>query len=190
MSLRDYLAAADDHHPDGPLVKAPVGWIDGCLGFALHASTRSKDPNTKVGAVIVDWEAKRILGVGYTGFPKGVEDRVERWKRPRKYGLVEHAERNAIFNSHVRELKGACLFLSHYPPCQECAKAIVQTGIKRIFTADQRISSQSASQCAESLLILREGGVQVGVRQPALDTPDGEEVFVALERRLEETDPK
>jgi len=103
------------------------------LDLAKHISNWSKDPSTKVGAVIVD-EERKIISLGYNGFPRGVEDLVERLNdRPTKYAMVAHAELNAILSSNV-SVKGTTVYVWPLPPCNECAKAIIQSGIKRVIT--------------------------------------------------------
>ena len=108
-------------------------WIYRFLDMADIVSSWSKDPSTKVGAVIVD-DRKRIISVGYNGFPRGVEDLQERYDdRPLKYSLVSHAERNALDNADV-PLKDATMFVTLLP-CSDCAKGIIQRGIKTIVVA-------------------------------------------------------
>lgn len=103
------------------------------LNLAKHVSTWSKDPSTKVGAVIVDPVTKSIVGLGYNGFPRGVNDDEERYaERELKYKYVVHAELNAILNSN-KSVRGCEIYvyptLGIPPACPECAKAIVQAGI-------------------------------------------------------------
>lgn len=112
-------------------------WHIRFLELAKHISTWSKDPSTKVGAVIVDPETKQIVGTGYNGFPRGVDDSEERYAdRETKYKLVVHAELNAILNAN-KFVRGCDIYV--YPTmmipnsCPECCKAIAQSGIKRLF---------------------------------------------------------
>lgn len=108
-------------------------WIRRFLVMADIVSSWSKDPSTKVGAVIVD-NQKRIISVGYNGFPRGVDDHQERYDdRPFKYSLVSHAERNALDNADV-PLKDTTMFVTLLP-CSDCAKGIIQRGIKNIVVA-------------------------------------------------------
>ena len=102
-------------------------WSKRFLQLADNVATWSKDPSTQVGAVIVDPITKRVVGSGYNGLPRGVEDKPERLERPLKYKFIVHAELNAIINSDTC-VRGMHLFCTHYP-CHECAKAIVQSGI-------------------------------------------------------------
>ena len=107
------------------------------MGVAILASERSKDPNTQVGACIVSAD-NRILSVGYNGTPNGYEDTCFPWDREgdpleTKYLYVVHAERNAILNyrGSNKDLEGAKLYVALFP-CNECAKEIIQSGIKEV----------------------------------------------------------
>ena len=109
-------------------------WEEYFMGLAHLSGLRSKDPNTQVGAVIVD-ENNRVVSIGYNGFPSGVSDDEFPWGREggvldTKYAFVVHAELNAILNSQ-RSVRGCSLYVSLFP-CNECAKAIIQAGIKTI----------------------------------------------------------
>ena len=108
-------------------------WDEYFMGVAILAAKRSKDPNTQVGACIVN-KSKRILSTGYNGFPYGCSDDTFPWEREgedTKYRYVVHAELNAILNAHGKSLEGARLYVDLFP-CNECAKAIIQTGIKEV----------------------------------------------------------
>ena len=103
------------------------------MGVALLAAKRSKDPNTQVGACIVN-RNKIILSTGYNGFPVGCSDDMFSWDREgddTKYAYVVHAELNAILNAGGKSLHDACLYVDLFP-CNECAKAIIQSGISQI----------------------------------------------------------
>lgn len=111
------------------------------MGIALLSAHRSKDPNTQVGACIVNKDNK-IVGIGYNGFPIGCSDDDFSWSREAdninktKYPYVVHAEANAILNS-TKDLHGARLYVGLFP-CNECAKLIIQSGIKEIvFLSDK-----------------------------------------------------
>lgn len=112
-------------------MKTPViTWGERFIELARHVATWSKDPSTQVGAVIV--KDKQVLGMGYNGFPRGVEDTRERLEdRPIKYSLVVHAELNAILNA-TSSVKGCDLYVTHFP-CGECAKSIIQSGIAKVY---------------------------------------------------------
>ncbi|MBQ8057573.1 MAG: dCMP deaminase family protein [Ruminococcus sp.] len=110
-----------------------ISWDEYFMGVALLAAKRSKDPNTQVGACIVD-ENNIIISTGYNGFPYGCSDDTFPWERDgddTKYKYVVHAELNAILNANGKSLKGATLYVDLFP-CNECAKAIIQSGIKEV----------------------------------------------------------
>lgn len=95
----------------------------------------SKDPSTKVGAVVVDDDG-RLLAQGYNGFPRGIDDREDRLiDRSLKYRFVVHAEMNCIYNAGYTgvSLKGSSLFIYGLPVCSECAKGVIQSGIRRVY---------------------------------------------------------
>ena len=113
-----------------------ISWDEYFMGVALLASQRSKDPNTQVGACVVD-DNNRIVSTGYNGFPKGCSDDIFPWNRNEaegetKYPFVVHAELNAILNTRGRSLSGTRIYVGLFP-CNECAKAIIQAGIKEVI---------------------------------------------------------
>lgn len=110
-----------------------ITWDEYFMGVAKLSGMRSKDPNTQVGACIVS-EDNKILSMGYNGFPKGCSDDEFPWEREgdlldNKYLYSTHSELNAILNYRGGSLEGAKLYVSLFP-CNECAKAIIQAGIK------------------------------------------------------------
>jgi dCMP deaminase len=110
-------------------------WQDRYLNLAKEISTWSKDPSRKIGAVAVG-EKGQILAQGYNGFPRGILDSADRYNdRPTKYKYVVHAEMNVIFNASLNgvSLDGADLYVYGLPVCSECAKGIIQVGIKKVF---------------------------------------------------------
>jgi len=110
-------------------------WDFRFLDLAKFISEWSKDPSTKVGAVIAD-RKKRIISVGYNGLPIGVDDSKERLEnREVKYNLIIHAERNAILFAQ-RDLEGCSLYTWPFMPCSSCASIIVQAGIKRCIAPE------------------------------------------------------
>jgi dCMP deaminase len=123
-----------------------ISWETYFMGIAHLSALRSKDPNTQVGAVIVDPEHK-VVSIGYNGFPKGCSDDEYPWENEgssleTKYVYVVHAELNAILNS-PRSVKGCSIYVSLFP-CHECAKAIIQSGIQEIvYESDKYASSES-----------------------------------------------
>lgn len=123
-----------------------LSWESYFMGIAHLSALRSKDPNTQVGAVIVD-ENKKVVSIGYNGFPMGCDDDEYPWENEgdtlkTKYPYVVHAELNAILNS-PRSVKGCTIYVSLFP-CHECAKAIIQSGIRKIvYESDKYASSDS-----------------------------------------------
>ena len=111
-----------------------ISWDEYFMGIAMLAAKRSKDPNTQVGACIVSAD-NIILSIGYNGMPKGCSDDVFPWVREgeeTKYPYVVHAELNAILNANGRDLRGSRLYVALFP-CNECAKAIIQSGVKEVL---------------------------------------------------------
>lgn len=112
-----------------------ISWDEYFMGVAHLSGMRSKDPNTQVGACIVSDENK-ILSMGYNGFPRGCSDDDFPWEREgqeneTKYPFVTHSELNAILNYRGGSLEGTKLYVSLFP-CNECAKAIIQAGIRTV----------------------------------------------------------
>ncbi len=125
-----------------------ISWDQYFMGIAILSANRSKDPNTQVGACIVDGDNK-ILSVGYNGMPIGCDDDDMPWDREgapldTKYAYVCHAELNAILNYNGASLKGATLYVTLFP-CNECAKAIIQKGIKEIVYISDKYSESVAT---------------------------------------------
>ncbi len=113
-----------------------LSWDEYFMGVAKLAGMRSKDPNTQVGACIVS-QNNRILSMGYNGFPNGVSDDEFPWSREgdaleTKYPFVAHGELNAILNYRGGSLEGAKIYVMLFP-CNECAKAIIQAGIRTVI---------------------------------------------------------
>ena len=113
-----------------------ISWDEYFMGIAILSGERSKDPNTQVGACIVGSD-NRILSVGYNGFPNGCSDELFPWEREgaeleTKYPFVAHSELNAILNYRGGSLEGSKLYVSLFP-CNECAKAIIQAGIRTVI---------------------------------------------------------
>ena len=111
-----------------------ISWDEYFMGIAMLAAKRSKDPSTQVGACIVS-DDNIIISTGYNGMPKGCSDDEFPWDREgaeTKYPYVVHAELNAILNANGRDLRGSKLYVALFP-CNECAKASIQSGVKEIF---------------------------------------------------------
>ena len=119
----------------GTLTSFSESWMNKYLDLAGHIACWSKDPSTKVGAVAVG-KGGQILSQGYNGFPRGIADTNDRLSnREQKYKFVVHAEMNCIYNATLNgvSLDNADLYVSGLPVCSECAKGVVQVGIKRVF---------------------------------------------------------
>lgn len=130
--------------------------------IAESVATLSKDPNTKVGALVIDKRGS-IRAVGYNGFPRGVNDAPGRYAdRNMKLRLVAHAEANAIANaaSTGTPLLGCSMVVTKFP-CRECAKMIINAGISSIYTPSFNDSDSWADSCRDSILMFEESGVEI-----------------------------
>ena len=133
-----------------------ISWDEYFMGVALLSAKRSKDPNTKVGACIVN-TSKRIVGIGYNGLPFGCDDNEYPWTNDKsgpyldtKYPYVVHAEPNAILNS-TSNLENASIYVTLFP-CNECAKLIIQSGIKHIYYMDDKYKDEESSIASRRML--------------------------------------
>ncbi|MBP3271683.1 MAG: dCMP deaminase family protein [Ruminococcus sp.] len=131
-----------------------ITWDEYFMGIALLSAQRSKDSNTQVGACIVSDENK-ILTVGYNGMPTGCNDDDMPWEREgaklnTKYPFVCHAELNAILNSGT-SLKGSRLYVTLFP-CNECAKAIIQSGIREIVYMSDKYADSEETMASKLML--------------------------------------
>lgn len=125
-----------------------ISWDEYFMGVAKLSGLRSKDPNTQVGACIVSPDNK-ILSMGYNGFPSGCSDDEFPWDREgseldTKYLYVAHSELNAILNYRGKGLDGSKIYVSLFP-CNECAKAIIQAGIKTVIYSDDKYAKTPAT---------------------------------------------
>ena len=132
-----------------------ISWDEYFMSVAKLAGMRSKDPNSQVGACIVSSDNK-ILSMGYNGFPAGCSDDEFPWAREGdeldcKYPYVVHSELNAILNYRGGSLEGAKLYVSLFP-CNECAKAIIQAGIKTIVYDDDKYHDGPAATASRRML--------------------------------------
>lgn len=134
------------------------GFNEWALELALAVSNRSRDPSTKVGAVIIRPD-KTIASIGYNGFPRNMEDKEEWWNnKEEKYARVIHAEMNALLNSK-ESVKGMTIFCSH-PCCQECAKHIIAAGISTVVVrTNEEINKRWNTQKSEELF--QDSGVEL-----------------------------
>lgn len=139
-----------------------ISWDEYFMGIALLSAMRSKDPNTKVGACIVDNDNK-VVSIGYNGMPRKIDESKISWNKgdglDSKYLYVCHAEFNAILNTrNGSSLKGCTLYVTLFP-CNECTKAIIQTGIKEVVYLDNKYEDQTTTKA--SRLMLELAGVKI-----------------------------
>lgn len=147
-----------------------ISWNEYFMGIAILSAERSKDPSTQVGACIID-EDKKIVGVGYNGAPRGYPDDEFSWSREgdwidTKYPYVCHAELNAILNSTKENLKNCTIYVALFP-CNECAKAIIQSGIKKIVYLSDKYSEIPAF--SSSRRMLEKVGVELVKLTPTIE---------------------
>lgn len=131
-----------------------ISWDQYFMGVAKLSAMRSKDPETQVGACIVNQD-KRIVGIGYNGFPHGCEDECFPWSKKgalvdTKYPYVVHAEANAILNA-TQSLKGSTIYVTLFP-CNECTKLIIQSGIQTIVYESNKHKDHETHQAALKML--------------------------------------
>lgn len=132
-----------------------INWDQYFMGVAMLSAQRSKDPNTQVGACIVSKDNK-ILSVGYNGAPNGYDDDNMPWDRDgdflnTKYAYVCHAELNAILNNKGSNLEGGKIYVDLFP-CNECAKAIIQSGIKEIIYKSDKYNGTDGNIASKKML--------------------------------------
>lgn len=132
-----------------------ISWDEYFMGISHLSGFRSKDPNTQVGACIVS-EDNKILSMGYNGFPKGCSDDDFPWEREgdemdTKYPFVTHSELNAILNYRGGSLEGAKIYVSLFP-CNECAKAIIQAGIRTIVYDSDKYADSASTKASKRML--------------------------------------
>ncbi len=149
--------------------KGYISWDEYFMGVAILASKRSKDPNTQVGACIVN-EENIILSTGYNGFPAGCSDDEYPWAREgenTKYPYVVHAELNAILNANGKSLRNSRIYVALFP-CNECAKAIIQSGIKEVIYLSDKYGT--APSTIASKRMLASAGVEIKQLKPSIDS--------------------
>lgn len=132
-----------------------ISWDEYFMGVAILSSMRSKDPNTQVGACIVS-ENHKILSMGYNGFPTGCLDDEFPWAREgdpleSKYFYTTHSELNAILNYRGGSLEGATIYVTLFP-CNECAKAIIQAGIKTVIYKEDKYQDSPSVRASKRML--------------------------------------
>ena len=157
-----------------PKRKDYLSWDEYFMGIAILSSYRSKDPNTQVGACIVN-DKNKIMSVGYNGFPLGCSDDEFPWERDgnaydTKYPYVCHAELNAILNNAGAPLEGCRVYVALFP-CNECAKAIIQSGIKEVVYLSDKYDKTPMNLASKRMF------KAAGVRLTKL-TPDRESLLI------------
>ena len=148
-----------------------INWDEYFMGIAMLAARRSKDPNTQVGACIVS-EDNIIISTGYNGMPKGCSDDIFPWDRDgqqdmTKYPYVVHAELNAILNANGRDLRGSRIYVALFP-CNECAKAIIQSGVTEVYYLSDKYADSMATLASKRMLM--SAGVQFTKLKTNLDS--------------------
>jgi dCMP deaminase len=144
-------------------------WDEFFIGMADYVSTRSKDPSTKVGAVIVRPDGKTIASLGYNGFPRGMSDDPALYAdREVKYSRIVHAEMNAILNAGG-SVDGCTLYTSKLPPCDRCAVFVAQAGITRVVYENP--APEVAERWAASLAKTQEIFADAGIPMVGIDFP-------------------
>ena len=133
-----------------------ISWDEYFMGLALLSAKRSKDPSTQVGACIVS-PTNRVLSVGYNGFAFGCSDDEFSWSREgefleTKYPYVVHAELNAILNNRGVSLENAKLYVALFP-CNECAKAIIQSGIKEVIYLSDKYAESDEVKASKKMFL-------------------------------------
>jgi len=131
-----------------------ISWDQYFMGVAKLSALRSKDPNTQVGACIVNHD-RRIVGIGYNGMPQGCDDYAFPWNSEgefldTKYPFVVHAEANAILNA-TQNLNGSSIYVTLFP-CNECTKLIIQSGIQEIVYESNKYQDSKEHQAAIQML--------------------------------------
>ncbi|KAA0456398.1 MAG: dCMP deaminase family protein [Candidatus Thioglobus sp.] len=142
-------------------------WDERYLRLAQEISTWSKDPSTQVGAVTVG-SKKEVLSQGFNGFPRGIHDSDERYNnKSTKYSLVVHAEMNAIYNATYSgtSLDGATLYVYGLPICSECAKGIIQVGIKKVIIEKSKELENWNDSVKLSKQMFDEAGVELIIKK-------------------------
>lgn len=136
-----------------------ISWDDYFMGVAMMSAMRSKDPSTQVGACLVN-DKKRILGLGYNGWPSGIPDEQLPWDRDKdlpyektKYAYVVHAEPNAILNS-TGNVEGSTLYVT-MAPCNECAKLLAQAGVKEVVYLSDPYHDDAMHKAARKIFELK-----------------------------------
>lgn len=161
-----------------------MGWDEMFMRAVYLVAAKSKDPRTKIGAVLVS--ERRIVATGYNGLPRKVDDKLERYERPEKYLWITHGEANCIHDCAYRGVssRGTTLYTQGLP-CADCAKTLIQGGIRDIIIHAQWPKMTHSQQWIESTKrsrqMFQEAGIWVGTFDQVLDVKgliDGREVSV------------
>lgn len=148
-----------------------ISWDEYFMGVALLSARRSKDPNTQVGACIVN-DKNKIVGAGYNGLPLGCDDDDFPWEKQgnfleTKYPFICHAELNAILNNIGMDLRGCKIYTALFP-CNECAKAIIQSGITEVIYLSDKYAGSDTNKA--SRLMLDKAGVRCRKVETSIDS--------------------
>lgn len=176
-AVKDSDAVKEEDKSHSVIVKSSkrltaISWDNYFMAVAFLSAMRSKDPSTQVGACIVD-SRKRIVGIGYNGFPTGCSDDILPWARTAedeldtKYPYVVHAEVNAILNKISAELIGCSIYVGLFP-CNECAKTIIQSGIKEVVYLSDKYARTNSMRA--SRIMFEMAGVEMRQFYPAKET--------------------
>ena len=142
-------------------------WDIRYLNLAKEVSTWSKDPSSKIGAVAIGSKGQ-VLAQGYNGFPRGIDDSQSRYSvKEIKYKYVVHAEQNVIYNATYNGVSfdGSTLYVWGLPVCSDCAKGVIQVGIKRVVMPIDKYPTQWVESFAQTSLMFDEAGVDYGFIQ-------------------------
>ena len=136
-------------------------WDQRYLDLAEHISSWSKDPSRKIGAVAVS-DHGQILSLGYNGFPRGIKDDERLHDRGQKYPLIVHAEMNAIYNATLNgiSLRDSSLYVYGLPVCSDCARGVIQVGIRRIIMKKDLVPDHWSDSWKLSSEMFDEAGVE------------------------------
>jgi len=140
-------------------------WDQLFMTMAYLVATKSKDRSTHIGAVVIG-PAKEVRSTGYNSFPRGINDNVpERQERPEKYFWFEHAERNSIYNATLSGVSlNGCIMYTNGIPCMDCARAIVQSGIKEVVVDkfwDDQNPPEWREHAIRTLELFKEAGIKL-----------------------------
>lgn len=163
-----------------------ISWDDYFMAVSYLSAMRSKDPSTQVGATVVN-KANQIVGVGYNGFPRGISNDELPWSREaareidRKYFYIVHAEVNAVLNKNDSSLHDCTIYVALFP-CNECAKIIIQSGIKEVVYLSDKYKDTESMMASRRMMVM--AGLKLRQHVPAQRTITID--FGAIPREVEE----